>query len=207
MTMRVWSRRGLFLALVLSAPGSSATARASQANRELAFQLVAPRFGAFETTDVGFGGRLSYLLRPYFALEGELTFFPANLTEEQPFSDRRVEGLFGVKVGPRFEKFGVFGRLRPGFFRFGKAPEPLACILIFPPPLACELSSGRTVWVMDLGGGIELFPHPRTVLRLDLGDSLLRYPGPVLGPDGKAYLDGSFWSHNLRVAVGGGFRF
>jgi hypothetical protein len=40
------------------------------------------------------------------------------------------------------------------------APEPFACILIFPPPLACTLGAGRTLAVLDAGGGIEVAITP-----------------------------------------------
>ena len=39
---------------------------------------------------------------------------------------------------------------------FEEAPGPLACITIFPPPLSCELASGRTLMAFDLGGGVDV---------------------------------------------------
>jgi hypothetical protein len=98
-----------------------------------------------------------------------------------------------------------FARLRPGFVTFREAPQPFACILIFPPPLACVLGAGDTLFALDIGGGVEVFTTRRTFLRVDAGDRLLRYPGPVFR-DGTAEEDG-FFSHDFRFAVGGGLRF
>jgi hypothetical protein len=60
----------------------------------------------------------------------------------------------------------------------------------------------------DAGFGValELEASPRAVLRLDAGDQMLKYPGPVLSADREARQDG-FWDHNLRVMLGLGLRF
>jgi hypothetical protein len=119
----------------------------------------------------------------------------------------RLDGLFGVKVGPRFDRFSVFGKVRPGFVRFGEAPAPFPCIAIYPPPLSCVLAEGQTVAALDLGGGIEVFPTKTSLLRFDVSDLMLQYPGPVLTRDGEAFTEDGFWGHNLRLTVGAGFRF
>ncbi len=119
----------------------------------------------------------------------------------------RLEGLFGVKVGPRFGRFSVFGKVRPGFVQFGEATEPVICILIFPPPLGCVLAGGETVFALDLGGGVEFFPSERTLLRFDVSDLMLQYPGPTFNRDMEAFTEDGFWGHNLRFAVSGGYRF
>ena len=81
-----------------------------------------------------------------------------------------------------------------------------ACLLIFPPPLSCELGAGRTLPVFDVGGGFELFSTDRTFVRAELGDRVLKYPGPALSKSG-AILDDGFFSHDLRFAAGAGLRF
>ena len=216
--------------MIWTVSGNPAGAQSIEHRFEVGAQFAAPTFGEFSETDVGLGGRLSYRLTSLIGVEGELNVFPAKLTGEGDyvsghggnhfsghFSGYRAEGLFGVTIGPRLEKFGLFGRLRPGFVRFGETPGPFVCIsailgttgppVIYPQPLECSLAEGHTVFALDFGGGIELFATERTTFRLDVGDRVLRYPGPVLSPDGETDLDGAFWSHNFRVAVAGAFRF
>ena len=90
--------------------------------------------------------------------------------------------------------------------RFQEAPDPFPCILIFPPPLQCSLATGRIARAVDIGSGVELVATRRTFLRTDAGDLMLCYPGPVFDKQRTPRQDG-FVSHNLRLAVGGGFRF
>jgi len=61
----------------------------------------------------GFGGRFGYNISKHFALEAEANFFPRNRDLE---GGRKIQGLFGVKAGQRFEKAGVF--VKPGRVSF-----------------------------------------------------------------------------------------
>jgi hypothetical protein len=68
------------------------------------------------------------------------------------------------------------------------------------------LAGGKTMFALDVGGGIELFPTGRTVIRIDAGDRMLRYPGERLG-SGGAIEDAAFFSHDFRFTAGAGLRF
>lgn len=162
--------------------------------------------GQFDGTDMGVGGRLAWYPFRSVGIESELTLYPGEFPDERPFSGDRVEGLFGVTFGPHLERVRPFARLRSGFLNIREASQPFACILIYPPPLACTLAAGRRLPAFDLGGGVELRAHERVVVRLDAGDRLLRYPGPVLDADGESRND-AFFSHDLRLAAGVAFRF
>jgi hypothetical protein len=160
-----------------------------------------------ETTDLGFGGRFGFQATPILAIEGELSFYPSDAPGDIPVTRSRLEGLFGIKAGPRFERFAVFGKLRPGFVRFADAPGPVACIAIFPPPLNCVLAEGRTVFALDLGGGVEIYPTERGFVRVDVSNLLLEYPGPAFSREGRALADKGSWDGNLRLTFGAGLRF
>jgi hypothetical protein len=114
--------------------------------------------------------------------------------------------LFGVTVGTRIGQWRPFARFRTGFLRVGESPESVACILIYPPPVSCTLSQGQTLFALDAGGGIELFTPGGTFVRVDVGDRPVRYPGPSIDRDGEAH-DGDFIAHDIRFAVGAGWRF
>jgi len=78
--------------------------------------------------------------------------------------------------------------------------------LIYPPPLSCELAAGRTLPVFDVGGGVEVSATRRTFVRVDAGDRLVKYPGPVID-NNRTRQDEPFFGHDFRFAVGAGLRF
>jgi hypothetical protein len=165
--------------------------------------VAVTRSSEFDDTDTGVGGRFSWHPTSLVGAEAEMTFYPASFPNANGFSRSRIEGLFGVTVGPRLPGVRPFARLRPGFLTF--RGQPVVCILIFPPPLSCELAGGRTLFALDLGGGVELFPTGRAVVRVDVGDRILKYPGPAFR-NGRVTQD-SFYSHDFRVSAGAGVRF
>jgi len=145
---------------------------------------------------LGIGGRFSYNLNEYAAVEAELNYFStpeANLD--------RTQGLFGLKAGRRFggdsPKVGVFVKARPGFVRFHGLREPGVSI------------NGTTKPALDLGGVLELYPSKRTVFRIDAGDTIIFYGGETVRrfslPGAPQERLGT--GHGLQVAVGFGFRF
>jgi hypothetical protein len=196
----------LLIACVILLRPVSAVAQSVPDRVELGVQVISATSSQFDATDIGFGGRFSWNPVGPLGLESEISFYSKDFPDARPFSRARVEALFGTTVGPRVGPARPFAKLRSGFLSVRRASRPFACILIFPPPLSCELGAGRTLPAFELGGGIELFPTPRTFARVEIGDRVLRYPGPVLGNDG-ATRDGAFFSHDLRVAAGAGLRF
>ena len=156
-------------------------------------------------TDIGFGGRVTWYPTPAIGLEADVTLYPSEFPQPRAISRRREEALFGVTVGPTLGRFRPFLRLRPGFVHVAAAPAPIACILIFPPPLACVLASGHTLAAVDFGGGLEAALTSRTFVRIDVGDRVLKYPGPSL--DRGRARDSGFAAHEWRLATGAGWRF
>ena len=173
---------------------------------ELGVQVSSVISSQFDATDVGLGGRFAWHPVEPLGIESEINLYPGDFPDQRAFSRDRVEGLFGVTVGPRFGRLRPFARLRSGFLNIREAPEPFACILIFPPPLSCTLASGRTLVAFDIGGGVELFATPRSFVRVDAGDRVLKYPGPVFASN-LTRRDDAFFSHDFRFAAGAGLRF
>lgn len=171
----------------------------------------------------GVGARLGYRISRYVTLEAEVNFFPRDRGEFDPdfTGGRKTQGLFGAKVGRRFESVGVFAKARPGFVHFSRGDLRArgVCILVIPPPLGCYEGTGRTDFAVDVGGVFELYPSKRTIVRFDVGDTVLRTEGhlvPVIvnPPPGasfptRAVVGGAppETTHNLQASVGFGFRF
>ena len=170
----------------------------------------------------GIGGRFGYNLTNSIAVEGELNFFPGagSFNVPEPFKGgHKIQGLFGVKAGKRFDKVGIFAKARPGFLYASKGdlePRPnVGCITIFPPPAACSQTIAKASPAFDLGGIVEVYPTKRTILRFDAGDTIVRL--------GERNVSGSFnlfsssfvtvlrvpaeTTHNFQGSIGIGLRF
>ena len=183
----------------------SSTREASAQDRfEAAAQFTFAHSSEFGSTDAGIGARLSWQATEAVGADAEIDVYPGNFPERSAVSRKRVEGLFGLTAGLRLGRARPFVKLRPGFVTF--RGQPVVCILIFPPPLSCELAAGRSVFALDLGGGVDLFTGGRGVVRIDAGDRMLKYPGPSFRGGGRTAQD-AFFSHDLRVSVGAGVRF
>jgi hypothetical protein len=191
--------------LLLLSPRPAA-AQVEESRFQLGVQLAGAASGEFDDTEIGVGIRGSWHPVALLGAEAEVGVYPEDFGGEPAFSAARLEGLFGMTVGPRVGLFRPFAKLRPGFVRFSEAPGPIPCIAIFPPPLHCRLAAGKTVAAVDVGGGLELLPAGRSFLRLEAGDRLMRYPAPALDRNNQIR-DETVTSHDFRFGIGGGIRF
>lgn len=174
---------------------------------------------ASRETYPGVGGRFTYNLNKSVALEAAGYFFPGKCdTCPGQVTGRITEGLFGVKAGKRFEKWGIFGKARPGFITLSKgAFDVIPTGAGGPFPFTFNVHS-QTNFALDLGGVIEFYPSKKIVVRFDVGDTLIHYPSRTFNfliPDpanpGGALL-APFTSpartdHSIQFIGGVGFRF
>jgi hypothetical protein len=128
-------------------------------------------FGKWGYTS-GVGGRFVYNPRNWLSIEGDVNFFATEPNGRNVYQGgRAIQGLFGVKSGIRKKRFGVFGKVRPGFVTFGDA---LLDITALGPPV--QLKTGRlTQPALDAGGVVEFYPSQRWALRFDLGNTSIFY--------------------------------
>ena len=114
------------------------------------------------------------------------------------------QGQFGAKIGKRFERWGLFGKARPGFVGFTRVLET--------PGVAVPFNSALFVRSyypsLDVGGVAEFYISPRWMARFDVGDTVIHYreiridlftPPFILQP--------AETRHNLQISSGIGFRF
>jgi hypothetical protein len=160
----------------------------------------------FGASEAGIGGRFDWLPLKPLGLGAEMTLYPGDYPDGVAFSSARWEALFGGTIGPRLGRVRPFAALRSGFVAYREAPEPFACIAIFPPPLSCTLAAGQTVPAFDFGGGVDTSLTDRSVVRVSLSARRVRFEGPAFGADRVLHTE-NFWSTGLRVAIGGGWRF
>ena len=117
---------------------------------------------------------------------------------------RGIEGLFGLKAGIRRERFGFFGKARPGFISQG---NQLRQVIV---GSSTVVRSGRlTEPALDLGGVFEYYPAQHWVLRSDFGDTLIFGQGTqfnVLAPTPVSFTTGAT-THNFQFSTGVRYRF
>jgi hypothetical protein len=196
--------RGLYGAVLLGLVWASPAA-AQSGRFEAGAQVTWARSGEFDATTSGVGGRIAWNPSGLLGVEAEFNVYPGDWPAEAAFSAGQREGLFGVTFGPRLGPIRPFAKLRAGFLRISPAPGPVACVLIFPPPLSCQLAGdGDTLPALDYGGGVEI--GRRLFLRVEAGDRPVGYERQELGQQLQVERCRS-WSHDFRVAVGGGVRF
>lgn len=164
----------LFLSTLAAAQDSPGRFEAGAAFSTLHMPGFAPLGPALEG-DVNFGR--------YLALDGAFSWFPTSTRGHSS-----ATGFFGAKAGKRWERFGLFGKVRPGFLTFDNAVRG-ETLLFTPAPgglgsieTVLSFRTGRlTQRALDLGGVAEYYPARHWALRWDFGDMLLfQEKGPTL---------------------------
>lgn len=169
-------------------------------------------------SEPGLGGRVTYNLNKHVALEAAGYFFPRQCHFCGRVEEGQIaQGLFGLKIGKRFKKWGVFGKARPGLMSFSRGAFDIV------PTGGTGLNAFRidfhrqTNLVFDLGGVIEFYPSKKIVLRVDIGDTIIRYSqrtvdfvtlDPTTGGFRlDSFISPSFNRRTVQVIAGIGFRF
>jgi hypothetical protein len=187
-----------FSTLVLSRPASGFFIGDQGSEAEAGGGL---RFGVNATDNLAFEVEGNFYPRRRFGIDTAVGGYPGQVQA-------------GVKYGRRFERFGVFGKARPGVVHFSSVNEVtgyetfnFAGQPFFFPTFR---NTSKTYFSMDVGGVLEFYPSRRLLTRFDVGDTMIRYPSrdnpssftTVPPPRLPAEL-----RHNLQITAGIGFRF
>lgn len=125
-------------------------------------------------TEAGVGGRVTYNINRHFSVEGAGYIFPRRCLICRN-GGRMEQAVAGVKVGKRFEKWGVFAKARPGVVSFSQGEFNVVPTGESGPfPFRFEVNR-LTSFAADLGGVIEFYPSRRIVTRFDAGDTLIHF--------------------------------
>jgi Outer membrane protein beta-barrel domain len=161
---------------------------------------------------VGLGGRLGYNFNRALSIEAEGNFFPKGNWNEVEHS-RKAQFFAGFKAGIRAERFGLFAKARPGLMYFSSIPWNERCTVsaITPsaltPPIIC-VPEKQTNFGFDVGGVVEYYPTPRTIIRFDAGDTMVRFK--AIGPTerfGISVFTPASTTHNFQCSLGFSLRF
>lgn len=146
------------------------------------------------------GGRFSYNLSPHIALEAEYLVSPFRPSASGISEGGRIsQGFLGAKAGWRRQKWGVYGKLRPGFVAYSNTINGITLP-----------SSLRTSWLMqpafDVGGVAEFYLSRRILFRYDAGDTIIFYRRRTLTAHPPLAIAG-FTRHAFQFSTGLSFRF
>ena len=202
-------KTAIYFLLIVHIFASAGVAQSKKDKVEIGVQttsltLFSPDFPG-DVTHAGVGGRVGYNFNQSIAAEAEINFFP-----QQQFilsaNGKAVQAQFGVKLGKRFEKFGIFAKVRPGFLSVGDVftaePGPFS-------PSSFKFER-RNFFTIDIGGVLELYPSRRTVVRFDAGDTALRHPDRFdvvfSDPPSVQLTRPAKFKHNFQFTAGVAFR-
>lgn len=148
---------------------------------------IGGHFFAFGSREVGYGGgvggRFTYNLNNYIALDNEVNFF---LPDEGP--PTATQGLFGVKAGIHTKHVGVFAKVRPGFqtnFYINDREQAR--------------------FALDVGGVAEWYINRHVALRFDAGDVIIPFDNKIVGV--AAFGERLGTTHNFQSSLGVTIRF
>ena len=140
-----------------------------------------------------------------------------------------TEGLFGLRFGPTTRRWGLYSVIRPGFVNFGRVlgpvavngtpapsatPDAISSLAPTPVPrfsavLNYQASSTTPVsmlgftratdFAFNYGEAVEYRPTKHVALRIDVGDTIVSYPGATLGSQ--------YRQHNFQISEAVVFRF
>jgi hypothetical protein len=187
-----------FSSLVLNAPSRGSRFDDGGADAEAGGGL---RFGFNATDNLAFEVEGNFYPRRRFGAGTAVGGYPSQVQA-------------GVKYGRRFERFGLFGKARPGITHFSSVAEVSSYDtftfegqnFFFPNFRFTD----KTYFSMDVGGVLEFYPSKRILTRFDVGDTMIRYPSrdnPSSFPISPPPRLPSELRHNLQVTAGIGFRF
>jgi hypothetical protein len=159
----------------------------------------------FDRRESGGGVRLSYNVNKYLAVEAEGNLFEFSIGDHPTDDLLAAQGLLGIKAGLRNRWAGVFAKVRPGVANFPKLRGPRSfCFL----GQSCDKSrKGGNRLAVDAGAVLELYPIENVIVRVDVGDTMIRFTGDQFSgfPDPVRIKDG--FSHNAQLTASVGFRF
>lgn len=167
-------------------------------------------------TEPGAGARFTFNFNRSLAFETAGYFFPRKCNSCQN-GGNMSEVVAGVKVGKRFENWGIFAKARPGVVSFSRGEVK---VVGFTPggPFPLEIETNRiTSFATDFGGVLEFYPSPRIVTRFDIGDTIIHFKRRTLNFVGVNPVTQEFelvpftlparTTHNFQFTAGVGFRF
>jgi len=162
--------------LVFLLPTSSVWAQSDIPRFDLGGQFTFVRYiskVSVTSQQGGFGTSFSWNAKRYFSLDASFNYLPdhkGSFTLIDSYQGGSLlQAFFGVKVGLRKKRFGLFGRARPGLVSFSKTVTTAS---VMPLTLA---TNRLTEPAADFGLTAEYYVSRQVALRYDVGDTAFFY--------------------------------
>jgi hypothetical protein len=151
----------------------------------------------------GVGGRVGYNFNQHFALDAEANLFPeTKLGNNQ--AGQKVQGFIGVKAGGRMKYAGLFAKVRPGVMFIGEITSGFDCNRS---SLGSVCRPNHNNFALDAGAVAEFYPTRRSIIRLDVGDTMIHIRRAQRNVFSQTSQISSDFTHNLQIGIGFGYRF
>jgi hypothetical protein len=155
----------------------------------------------------GFGGFVSYRLMRFLYADSSLQFYPRG-SKNIGFQDggRMFQGLFGFKAGITRDRISIFGKARPGLM---VSTDTITGFSTLPATNGQPLTGPFSMFVLDLGGIVEIRATRRTFVRFDVGDTHLYFPDRFITQTNGTVtrIPGGSYQHSMQYSAGYGWRF
>jgi hypothetical protein len=190
------------IALLLVTPAAS-RAQTDEHKFEAGAVLTAIGAERVEYAPKGLGARFGYNFSEHFALDAETAFFPRRHLGNNQFG-QDVQGFVGVKAGARSKYVGVFAKARPGVMFIGGSTSGFDCESrgLF---RACRPEHNHLA--LDAGLVTEFYPSSRTIVRIDFGDTIVRFKSAGRNVFNGTEVSSTSLTHNFQGSIGFGYRF
>jgi hypothetical protein len=191
------------IALVILAAPVGAQAQTDEHKFEVGAVFTALVGENLDESAKGLGARFGYNLNDHFAIDAETSFFPSDQFGNN-LTGQNAQGFVGVKAGGRSKYVGVFGKLRPGVMFIGESTSGFSCGSGGSFEI-CRPS--RNHLALDAGLVTEVYPTSRTIIRVDLGDTIVRFKQAGRNIFTGVESSSTDISHNFQASIGFGYRF
>ncbi len=151
----------------------------------------------------GVGGRVGYNFNQYFALDAEANFFPETHLGNDQFG-QKAQAFVGVKAGARAKYAGLFAKARPGVMSIGEITSGFDCNST---SLGSVCRVKHSQFALDAGAVAEVYPTRRSIIRLDVGDTMVNIRRASRGFLRQTSATSNEFTHNLQTSLGFGYRF
>ena len=191
-----------FLLLLLAPVGASA--QTDEHKFEVGAVFTAIGAENIEGASKGLGARLGYNLNEHFAIDAEAAFFPTRTLGNDAFGSN-AQGFVGLKAGARSKYVGVFAKARPGVMFVGSSTSGFDCDSAGGFFRTCRPE--RNHLALDAGVVAEFYPSARAIVRVDLGDTIVRFKSAGRNIFDGTQVSSTSVSHNFQASIGFGYRF
>lgn len=150
-----------------------------------------------DLADACFGGRFTYNLTKYLAVDTELN--TSVDFDDDYFVVNGVQGFAGLNAGGRYKRLGLFAKARPGFVaNFHRAIAGAAS-----PSIAERVVKPA----FDVGGVFEVYLSRNAVIRFDASDVIIPFGNDVIEEVRCPCPRRLGTTHNLGTSLGVTIRF